>query len=505
MTSVMTTSTPPVLRRILGAHRPPRRAEASPPPFPVTLVASVTYVLRLLLLSPNLSLPASAIAEWAAAGAASQHAAAVERLCHLRVLLEVRKDSSSASDKPTERPYRLNPNFRQQLNSALQSSRMHATVHAPDYVRAKAPTAAALEAFALQQWESVLLLLVSDTEPGGADASGGGGQGRPKPPPPKRPRHAGAAPGLGSGGSSAHALQQQERHLQQTFKLAGLLAPVTGGDSGGEERLTITEAGFQFLLQDVFSQLWRLIREYVASAESRGVDGEQVICFLMQLSFQRVGQAYPMDDLSKHEGDLVIEMAHLGLVYILEVRASRWYFPTHLAANLSAGLSSASTWQPKQGFIIVESNYRIYCYTTSPLQIGIIKLFARVEYRLPNLCVGAITRDSVHHAFSCGISAAQIIDYLQKHAHSQVARRIPIVPETVADQIRLWEYDMCRVVQHKANLYQDFSSMDQFLKVVDHARSNSVLLWEDVATRRMVVKDSGHELMRMFIRKLSKS
>ena len=33
-----------------------------------------------------------------------------------------------------------------------------------------------------------------------------------------------------------------------------------------EER-KITDAGFQFLLLDTYSQLWRLLREYIASGE----------------------------------------------------------------------------------------------------------------------------------------------------------------------------------------------------------------------------------------------
>ena len=33
-----------------------------------------------------------------------------------------------------------------------------------------------------------------------------------------------------------------------------------------EER-RVTDAGFQFLLLDTYSQLWRLLREYIASGE----------------------------------------------------------------------------------------------------------------------------------------------------------------------------------------------------------------------------------------------
>ena len=50
-------------------------------------------------------------------------------------------------------------------------------------------------------------------------------------------------------------------------------------------------------------------------------------------------------------------------------------------------------------FIVVETNYRIYAYTDSHLQIALLGLFTEVLYRFPNLCVGIISRDSCRQAF----------------------------------------------------------------------------------------------------------
>ncbi len=41
---------------------------------------------------------------------------------------------------------------------------------------------------------------------------------------------------------------------------------LSSGSASAEER-KITDAGFQFLLLDTYSQLWRLLREYIASGE----------------------------------------------------------------------------------------------------------------------------------------------------------------------------------------------------------------------------------------------
>jgi transcription initiation factor TFIIH subunit 4 len=77
-----------------------------------------------------------------------------------------------------------------------------------------------------------------------------------------------------------------------------------------------------------------------------------------------------------------------------------------------------------EGYIIVETNYRIYAYTDSKLQISLLALFTELLYRFPNVTVGVITRDSIRQALRGGITARQIISYLEQHAHQKVSMNI---------------------------------------------------------------------------------
>jgi transcription initiation factor TFIIH subunit 4 len=77
----------------------------------------------------------------------------------------------------------------------------------------------------------------------------------------------------------------------------------------------------------------------------------------------------------------------------------------------------------EKGYIIVETNYRVYAYTESKLHISLLALFTELLYRFPNLTVGVITRDSIRQALRGGITARQIISYLEQHAHPKVSIR----------------------------------------------------------------------------------
>jgi len=72
-----------------------------------------------------------------------------------------------------------------------------------------------------------------------------------------------------------------------------------------------------------------------------------------------------------------------------------------------------------------------------------LSVFVDIVARLPNLAIGFITRESLRSALIHGISAQQIYDFLMKHAHPNMRRNTPVIPENIADQIYLWEVRWC--------------------------------------------------------------
>ncbi|EEE61913.1 hypothetical protein OsJ_16644 [Oryza sativa Japonica Group] len=262
----------------------------------------------------------------------------------------------------------------------------------------------------------------------------------------------------------------------------------------------LTENGFQFLLMETNAQLWYIMREYISSAEERGVDPTELISFLLELSFHTLGEAYSLNTLTDVQRNAIRDLAELGLVKLQQGRKDSWFIPTKLATNLSASLSDSSS--NKEGFVVVETNFRMYAYSTSRLHCEILRLFSRVEYQLPNLIVGSITKESLYGAFENGITAEQIISFLQQNAHPRVADKIPAVPENVTDQIRLWETDRNRVDMTLSHLYEDFPSKDMFDQCCDYARDHGCLLWEDAKKMRLIVRVEFHSEMREFLRRL---
>lgn len=409
------------------------------------------YVLRLLYL--EVAVVGKLMEEWILPDYHAKHRVAMDRLEQLRVLL-------LASEGKRDPSYKLNPKFQKQLRQALTSGGGPPREPLSSNIAVRLPSAAELDSYAMKQWEGVLLQLVSTAFP-----------------------------------ESSHD-HPHDRFVVQTFQRAGLLDSGTG-------LVKLTEAGFQFLLMDTNYQLWQIIREYISAAEDRGINNVELIRFLLELGFHVVGEPYNRNTLTGTEQMVLEEIAVLGLVQVQQGMKERWFIPTKLAANLATSLSEVTSQRPSEGFLIIETNFRLYAYTASKLQIQILRLFARIEYQLPNLTVGIINKESVNTAFASGITAEQIITFMQQNAHPHVAQKVPSVPETVSDQIRLWESDSNRVQYVPACFYDDFPSKEIFESVCVYARDRSGLVWQDDSKRRLVVRADLHEEIRAYIRQQS--
>lgn len=66
-----------------------------------------------------------------------------------------------------------------------------------------------------------------------------------------------------------------------------------------------------------------------------------------------------------------------------------------------------------RGYIIVETNFKVFAYDPSDLQLALLKLFMDIECLLPNMAIGVLSRRSIRTALLNGISAEQITCYLQ--------------------------------------------------------------------------------------------
>lgn len=411
------------------------------------------YVMRMLHAD---QIPADWLDQWASQQSLTKHKAAVDKLTQLQIVKQ-------RSSRNAQSVYSLHPDFQEQLKAAQTGAAGHIGQEQPEHVLKAAPPGERLEQYARAHWEGLLLYLIS-------------------PVPPNKPPSVPAEVGL-SGMDMDHLLLQ-----------AGLIS---------REPKAIAEQGFQFLLLDTYSQLWLLLQQYISNAQKKaGGELVHVISFLLQMGFAEVGVPFPLAGLNPLQANIAAHLSQLGLLVPFRVDGAVWVSPTRLALALSGGPSSEVQQEVAEGYVIVETNYRVYAYTSSELQVAILRLFVRAECRLPNLFVGTLTRESVTQALDFGVQAEQIVSFMQQHAHPHVLHKVPIVPEVVSDQVRLWQADTQRVRHQKAVLYDSFPTQQIYQLAATFAQNHGWLLWQNDEQGRFVSQAGGHDQMRVYIKSI---
>lgn len=378
----------------------------------------------------------------------------LHKLFHLNIFQE----SIASPQDPHQNSLTLNQSFQENFRRALTGGGNHRSFGVPcDTSKRSAVSIEDLDHYGTEKWETILHYMVGSRLP-------------------TKPSH----------------------------NILGLLTQsgmMTSSDPRYSHGLKITSKGFGFLLEDVHTQLWDILLQYLKMTEANGLDIVEVLACLFMLGSLELGQEYSFSNWTSTQVQVLQDLVDYGLVL---VTASDRFYPTRLATTLTSSappLVSTERAQEEHGFLVLETNYRIYAYTSNPLQIAVLNLFISLRYRFPNLVVGAITRESIKSALSNGITADQVIMYLRTHAHPQMRKFDPLLPPTVVDQIRLWELEKNRIQAQEGYLYEDFRSTADYDLVVEYSRKLGIILWESSSLRKFFIRPDGQALLREFLKR----
>eukprot|EP00112_Aurelia_sp_Birch-Aquarium-sp1_P019487 Seg4826.2 transcript_id=Seg4826.2/GoldUCD/mRNA.D3Y31 product="General transcription factor IIH subunit 4" protein_id=Seg4826.2/GoldUCD/D3Y31 len=402
------------------------------------------YVMRTLFTEQPI--PEPFVATWVQKDSNQRHLGALMKLKGLQIWKEMPKGSSASR-------YEMNANFKKNLKIVLcggGETQPDTSKYGEDKHGRDIPF---LENYAKERWESVLYYMTGSTSEGGGIS---------------------------------------EEVINILIK-AGLLRLQP------EDRTTsITSAGFQFLLMDTVSQVWYFMLQYLEATDQHKADIVEYLSFLFQISFSTYGKDYSVEGLSQKQFNFLQHLREIGLVFQRK-RKSRRYYPTKLAINLGSAVTGETSLEVSQHrFVVVETNYRVYAYTDSALQLALISLFCDILCRFPRFSVATLSRESVQQALASGITAEQIIHFLRSRAHPVMLKRTPIIPPTITDQVKLWEMERERLQFTEGVLYNEFLSQSDFETLRKYADDCGVLLWANMNKRLMVVSNAGHSDVKRF-------
>lgn len=92
---------------------------------------------------------------------------------------------------------------------------------------------------------------------------------------------------------------------------------------------------------------------------------------------------------------------------------SKRFYVTPLMKCLFEDVNHIFENQDNYKFLIVESNFKVYAYTNSPLEQKIIEFLFEVEYTFPNFIVAHVTRSSIRKVLKRGVHHQKVFQYFK--------------------------------------------------------------------------------------------
>ena len=243
----------------------------------------------------------------------------------------------------------------------------------------------------------------------------------------------------------------------------------------------------------------------------KGEDEEsllQLISLVLCLQFCLPSQPCSSSSLSSIQLEAIEAFEELGLLITDIEEEEMVFFPTPILSNLflssyvPANTISSSFSALGDIQIIVETNGQVVASSSSQVQQKLVEIFLDVHLSLPSMVVGRLSRNKVQELFRYGISADQIISFLQSSSHTVVKTKRrdereekggggggmvgeeeeQLIPQSIADQLVLWEMELNRFSATKARLLELPSNLPQDARdgFAEKARGTGGVLWEEV-------------------------
>lgn len=253
----------------------------------------------------------------------------------------------------------------------------------------------------------------------------------------------------------------------------------------------ITNKGFEFLLKNKKEQLWFLAVNSISFFAKDSLEESKFLLDLLEIVMKTNFGHYNIVGWESFYSFL----DSLGIILLVNRKKTKDNDVTEFIVN-NSDLFDQFNNQKDRKYISLETNFKIYAYTSKSYEKSVLSLFSKTNCILPNLIKAAFDEESIIAAFNKGITGKQIIKYLQDYCES--------VPKNIINQIHIWEQKQHRIRIHNGYLYHDFIHLSDFNSIARFVELKGTLIYKDEQRRVIVAEERTHNEVKELIRELNR-
>lgn len=182
--------------------------------------------------------------------------------------------------------------------------------------------------------------------------------------------------------------------------------------------------GHSFLLLSPKEQIWRIVKAYLKFTK----DLQSSLRFLLKIGSMELTKGYPINSLTPIQKELLSPFKTIGLVYI----EGNYFYPTKSILNFFGKSSIFRT----EGWMLMDTNFKITAFPKSPLHTALLKKFAIVTYEFPGFASAFVSPNSFREALNQGTTLDNIIGFLKANLSHKIGSGQ--IPSAVMKQFHVW-------------------------------------------------------------------
>ncbi|EAY13060.1 hypothetical protein TVAG_212420 [Trichomonas vaginalis G3] len=182
--------------------------------------------------------------------------------------------------------------------------------------------------------------------------------------------------------------------------------------------------GHRFLLLSPKEQIWRIVKCYLKFTK----DLHSSLRFLLKIGSMELSKGYPITSLTPTQKELLSPFKTIGLVYI----DGDYFYPTKSILNFFGKSNIFQT----EGWMLIDTNFKITAFPKSPLHTALLKKFANVTYEFPGFASAFISPNSFREALNQGTTLDDIIGFLKSNLSHKIGSGQ--IPSAVMKQFYVW-------------------------------------------------------------------
>lgn len=214
---------------------------------------------------------------------------------------------------------------------------------------------------------------------------------------------------------------------------------------------TLTKEGHQFVLSDRRSQIWLIVRSYLSTFISSPPELILALKFILKLGSYQFTRGYHVSTLTSTQQELLAPFCSLGLILL----DRDFFFPTRVVLNFFG----KEQLDKSEGWILIDTNFKITAYTSSPLHVALLKKFSYITYQMPGFTSAYISPVKLRDALDKGTSLEDILSFLRLNICTTKGEGK--IPSDVEHQLLVWKSQRERITTTENCVMRTYTSEDK--------------------------------------------